>query len=80
MRVVADPTRVRLLQFLDEGDASVQELADRLGVAHQTVSKHLGLLHRAGMLSRSRDGTSTRYSLVDWTGWWMVEQIASTID
>ncbi|MEA2361309.1 MAG: hypothetical protein QOD71_454 [Thermoleophilaceae bacterium] len=64
--------------LLDEGEASVQELAERLGTTHQNASKHLGVLHQAGMVSRHRVGTSIRYALVDWTGWWLVEQIATS--
>jgi hypothetical protein len=30
------------------------------------------------MVSRRREGTSIRYALVDWTGWWLVEQIATS--
>jgi hypothetical protein len=31
------------------------------------------------MVSRRRDGTGVRYSLVDWTGWWLVEQIGASV-
>jgi DNA-binding transcriptional ArsR family regulator len=78
LRVIGEPTRIRLLGLLDDGDATVQELAERLGTTHQNASKHLGVLHQAGMLSRRREGPSIRYSLVDWTGWWLVQQIATS--
>ncbi len=78
LRVIGEPTRIRLLGLLDEGDATVQELAERLATTHQNASKHLGVLHQAGMVSRRREGTSIRYALVDWTGWWLVEQIAAS--
>ena len=78
LRVIAEPTRIRLMGMLDQEDAGVQELAARLGTTHQNVSRHLGVLHQAGMVSRRREGTGVRYSLVDWTGWWLVEQIAAS--
>lgn len=78
LRVIAEPTRIRLMGLLDQGDAGVQELATRLGTTHQNVSRHLGVLYQAGMVSRRRDGTGVRYSLVDWTGWWLVEQIGAS--
>jgi DNA-binding transcriptional ArsR family regulator len=79
LRVIAEPTRIRLMGMLDQGDAGVQELAARLGTTHQNVSRHLGVLHQAGMVSRRREGTGVRYSLVDWTGWWLVEQIGASV-
>lgn len=79
LRAIADPNRIRLLGMLNEHDASVTELADRMATTHQNVSHHLGLLHQAGILSRSREGNSVRYALVDWTGWWLIEQIASAV-
>jgi DNA-binding transcriptional ArsR family regulator len=79
LRVIAEPMRIRLMGLLDNGDAGVQELAVRLGTTHQNVSRHLGVLYQAGMVSRRRDGTTVRYSLVDWTGWWLVEQIGASV-
>lgn len=78
LRVIAEPNRVTILQALNEGgEGSVQELADRLGAPHQKVSKHLAVLYGAGMVSRRRgEGTTVRYALVDWSGWWVIEQIA----
>jgi DNA-binding transcriptional ArsR family regulator len=71
LRVFAEPTRIRLIGLLDQGDATVQELTDRLATTHQNVSKHLGVLYQAGMVSRRKEGTSVRYGLVDWTGRWL---------
>ena len=79
LRVIAEPNRIRILGLLNEGDATVQELTDRLMTTHQNVSKHLGVLYQAGMVSRRKDGISVRYALVDWTGWWLVEQMATSV-
>lgn len=77
LRVIAEPNRIALLEALNEGEASVQELADRLLAHHQKVSKHLAVLYGAGMVSRRRgEGTTVRYALIDWSGWWVIEQIA----
>ena len=43
----------------------MQELVDAVGAAQQNVSQHLGILHRAGFLTRHRQGTSVRYELAD---------------
>lgn len=79
LRVVAEPNRIRILGLLNQGDATVQELTDHLMTTHQNVSKHLGVLYQAGMVSRCKEGNAVRYALVDWTGWWLVEQMASSV-
>lgn len=79
LRVIAEPNRIRILGVLNEGDATVQEITDRLMTTHQNVSKHLGVLYQAGMVSRRKEGISVRYALVDWTGWWLVEQMATSV-
>lgn len=79
LRVVAEPSRIGLLAALNEGEANVQELADRIGASHQRTSKHLGVLRAAGMVTRRRTGAEAYYSLVDWTGWWVVEQVSRAL-
>lgn len=76
LRVVAKPKSIALLEALNDGEAGVQELADRVGLAHQNASHHLTLLWRAGILSRRTSGTMTLYAIDDWSAWWVVEQIA----
>lgn len=79
LRVIGEPNRIRIMSLLNEGDATVQELTDRLMTTHQNVSKHLGVLYQAGLVSRRKEGISVRYALVDWTGWWLVEQMATSV-
>jgi DNA-binding transcriptional ArsR family regulator len=79
LRVVAEPTRIRLMELLNAEDFSVQELTDRLATTQQNVSRHLGILFQAGIVSRKKEGNVARYSLVDWTGWWLVEQIGTSV-
>ena len=49
-RVLGEPMRIRLLDQLCEADATVGELQQALGASQQNVSKHLGILHAAGMV------------------------------
>ncbi|EME54147.1 ArsR/SmtB family transcription factor [Amycolatopsis decaplanina] len=51
---LADPTRRAILARLAAGEASVNELAQPFSVSLQAVSKHLKVLERAGLISRSR--------------------------
>jgi DNA-binding transcriptional ArsR family regulator len=64
-RVIGDPTRIRLLEHLRDSEASVQELTDAVGGSQQNISKHLGTLHAAGILSRRKEGTRTVYGIGD---------------
>ncbi len=66
LRAISDPTRIRLIRALEEGDASVQELTDRLPTTHQNVSKHLGILYQSGIVSRQRAGNKVYYSIADY--------------
>lgn len=73
---MAKAKRIALLEALNDGEAGVQELADRVGLPHQNASHHLTLLWQAGILSRRREGSMTIYTVADWSAWWVVEQIA----
>jgi DNA-binding transcriptional ArsR family regulator len=64
-RLLAEPTRIRILDRLRDGGQTVQELTGQLGTSQQNVSKHLGLLLRAGIVAREKDGNFARYRIVD---------------
>lgn len=78
LKVLGDPTRIRLIELLnDRGSATVSALAACLPVSQPGVSKQLAVLHQAGIVGRRRDGVHVRYELVDFTCWWVVQQLAS---
>jgi DNA-binding transcriptional ArsR family regulator len=54
LSALADPTRRAILERLTLGDATVNELAEPFPVTVQAVSKHLKVLERAGLITRSR--------------------------
>jgi DNA-binding transcriptional ArsR family regulator len=64
-RVLGEPMRIRLLDELREGPATVGELQERVHASQQNVSKHLGVLRDAGIVARSKRGTSSRYEITD---------------
>ena len=64
-RVIGEPMRIKLLDHLRDGDATVNELTASLGASQQNVSKHLGVLRQAGIVSRTKHGTSVRYAIAD---------------
>jgi DNA-binding transcriptional ArsR family regulator len=55
LAAVADPTRRAILARLRHGEATVGELAAPFAMSLPAVSKHLGVLERAGLLTRSRE-------------------------
>jgi DNA-binding transcriptional ArsR family regulator len=55
---LADPTRRAILSRLVEGDRSVTELAKPFEMSQPAISKHLKVLERAGLISRSRSAQS----------------------
>jgi DNA-binding transcriptional ArsR family regulator len=52
---LADPTRRAILARLAEGEATVNELVAPFDLAQPTISKHLKVLERAGLVSRGRE-------------------------
>jgi DNA-binding transcriptional ArsR family regulator len=80
LRMLADPTRLRLVELLNErGRATVGALTACLPVTQQTVSKQLSLLYRAGVVRRQREGMCVQYELADFSGWWLIEQFAGAL-
>lgn len=53
---LADPTRRAIVARLAKGEASVTELAEPFDMSLPAISKHLGVLERAGLVSRRKDG------------------------
>jgi DNA-binding transcriptional ArsR family regulator len=75
-RTLADPTRRSLFERLcREGEQTVGALTAEAGISQPAVSKHLGILKQAGLVSDRHAGRQTHYSaqlralapLVDWT-------------
>jgi len=64
-RVLAEPMRIKLLDRLRDGAATVGELQEAVGASQQNVSKHLGVLLQAGMVARTKRGTSSVYAIAD---------------
>ena len=78
-RVLGEPMRIKLLDRLREGDATVGELRQALGATQQNVSKHLGVLHAAGMVARAKDGNHARYSISDPSVFELCDQVCGSV-
>jgi DNA-binding transcriptional ArsR family regulator len=79
-RVLGDPTRIRLLERLLEGEAGVSELVSIAGTTQQNVSKHLSVLLLAGIVGRRKVGTSAYYWIADETVFTLCEQVCGVIE
>lgn len=64
-KLLAEPMRLMLLQSLREGPKSVSQLVEEIGASQANVSKHLGLLYRAHMVDRQKDGLHVHYFISD---------------
>ena len=64
-RLLSEPTRLRLLDLLRDGERSVGQLTAELGCTQANTSKQLALMADAGVLMRRRDGLHCFYSVAD---------------
>ncbi|MFQ3615547.1 MAG: metalloregulator ArsR/SmtB family transcription factor [Cyanobacteriota bacterium] len=63
--VLSEPTRLRILSVLRNGEQCVQDLVEATATSQANVSKHLKVMLQAGILSRRTEGTSAYYSVQD---------------
>lgn len=78
-RALAEPMRIRLLDRLREGEATVNELSEALGASQQNVSKHLAVLADSGILGRRKAGTHVHYRIVDDGVFALCEQVCGSL-
>jgi len=64
-KVLSDPTRLRLLRLLMDGELSVNELVSALQATQANVSKHLGILSDSGLIARRKVGVTALYRIAD---------------
>jgi DNA-binding transcriptional ArsR family regulator len=65
-RVLGDPNRLRIIQeLLQAGELNVGEIVERMAMSQANVSKHLRILHDAGVVSRRPHGTAAYYAVID---------------
>ena len=63
LRALADPTRLRIVALLKEGELSVAELQEITKLAQSRISTHLGLLSETGIVMARREGKRTYYRM-----------------
>src|SRR5215216_6114426 len=80
VRAAGEPTRLRLLALLAEGEHTVKDLTEILGQSQPRVSRHLKLLADAGLVTRNAEGAWAYYRLandasVSDLARWLVERL-----
>ena len=61
--ILADPTRLRIVEALRRGEHAVNDIVDRVDIHQSGVSRHLRILHEAGFVQVRPDGPKRLYSL-----------------
>ena len=78
-RAMSEPMRIRMLDRLREGEATVAELTDWLGASQQNVSKHLAVLADAGLVGRRKEGNHVYFRIVDESVLTICEEVCGSL-
>jgi len=62
-KALADPTRRQILKLLREGDLPAGAIAEQFEITWPSISRHLAVLHGAGLVTATRRGQRVVYSL-----------------
>lgn len=79
-KVLAEPTRLRLLILLQNGDMNVSQLMSAAGTTQSNTSRHLHALASAGILKRRKLGLSVFYSIADPTIFELCEHVSKSLE
>jgi DNA-binding transcriptional ArsR family regulator len=63
-KALADPTRRQILEDLQGGERSAGEIASRFTISAPSISRHLGVLRSAGLVTERREANRIYYALV----------------
>jgi DNA-binding transcriptional ArsR family regulator len=63
--LLSEPTRLRILHAICQEERSVSAIVAATGATQTNVSRHLALMHQAGVVSRRREGSAVYYGVAD---------------
>ena len=63
MKALGEESRLRIVRMLLNGQSSVNDISDKLAISQYNVSKHLRVLHEAGLLEKEKQGQQRLYAL-----------------
>jgi len=78
-RAIGEPMRIKLLDRLRDGEATVSQLAEALETSQQNISKHLALLAEVGIVGRRKDGNFVYYRIADEGVFKLCEDVCGSI-
>lgn len=78
-KVLAEPTRLKILNALGDGELTVGEVVDSIGGLQANVSKHLGMLQQAGLVERRKEGLRVHYRISDETVFELCEVVCASL-
>lgn len=79
-RIVSEPTRIRLLDCLRDGEQTVNDLAAAVGTTQQNTSKQLAVLADAAIVGRRKHGNHVYYRIVDHDVLALCEHVCGSIE
>ncbi|QQR79568.1 MAG: winged helix-turn-helix transcriptional regulator [Deltaproteobacteria bacterium] len=63
LKIISDPTRLKIMQFLHDGESCVSDIVKNIGTSQANVSKHLSLLTRVHLVKNEKRGQQVYYSI-----------------
>ena len=78
-RLLSDPMRLKILHTLGDEEMNVTDLVRATGAGQANVSKHLGILLGAGIVSRRKEGLNSIYRVSDETIFELCEVVCSRL-
>ena len=78
-RLLSDPMRLKILHTLGDEEMNVTDLVNATGAGQANVSKHLGILLGAGIVSRRKEGLNSNYRVSDETIFELCEVVCSRL-
>ena len=64
-KALSDPTRLKILQTIWDQEWTVHDIVRQVETSQVNVSKHLGILHDAGLVTRRKEGLYSYYRIAD---------------
>ena len=78
-RGLSDPTRLRILSLLRNGERKVGDLAEQCEFTAANVSRHLAVLYKHGLVAKEGRGTSVYYRIADESVYALCDLVCSSL-
>ncbi len=78
-RVLAEPLRLEILQYLEDGEKTVNEIVLATKASQPNISKHLRVMLQAGILVKRQEKNNAYYSVADQTIFTMCETVCGSL-